>query len=228
MFGVDLLEHDDRYAYSEEWIAIARRIWFEEEPFDFNGKYFNMSGVEGRPKPYGGARPLVMSAGSSPAGRAFAMRHADCLFMIVVDFETLAEETGKIRGMLDPGRKASIYCSGHMVCRPTQKEAEEHYRYYVHDMGDWEGAEHLLQLRRSQQQSVPPDRLAAIRERLVSGLATYPVVGSPDQVAETFGRLKDSGIDGMAFGLVNYIDKLPFVRDELLPRMERLGLREAI
>lgn len=227
MFGVDLLAHDDRYAYSEEWIAIARRIWTEDAPFDFKGKYFNLTGVEGRPKPYGGSRPLVMSAGSSPAGRAFAMRHADCLFMIIVDLETLAEETANIRAMLDPGREAGIYCSGHMVCRPTRKEAEEYYRYYVHDMGDWDGAEHLLRIRQGQQQSVPPDRLATIKERLVSGLATYPVVGDPDRVAESLGRLNRAGIDGMAFGLVNYIEELPFVRDEVLPRMVRLGLREA-
>jgi FMNH2-dependent dimethyl sulfone monooxygenase len=31
----------------------------------------------------------------------------------------------------------------------------------------------------------------------------------------------------MAFGLVNYIDELPYFRDEVLPRMVRLGLREA-
>ena len=227
MFGVRLLEHDDRYAFSEEWIAIARRIWTENEPFDFDGKYFRMTGVESRPKPYGGGRPLVMSAGSSAAGRAFAMRHADCLFMIIVDLEILAAETASIRALTGPGHGAGIYCSGHVVCRPTQKEAEEYYRYYVHDMGDWEGAEHLLQIRQGQQQSVPPERLAQIKERLVSGLATYPVVGSPDRVAAQFLRLSEAGIDGMAFGLVNYIDDLPFVREELLPRMARLGLREA-
>ena len=29
----------------------------------------------------------------------------------------------------------------------------------------------------------------------------------------------------MALGLVNYINELPFIQAELLPRMERLGLR---
>ena len=29
----------------------------------------------------------------------------------------------------------------------------------------------------------------------------------------------------MAFGLVNYINDLPAIRDEVLPRMQRLGLR---
>jgi hypothetical protein len=32
----------------------------------------------------------------------------------------------------------------------------------------------------------------------------------------------------MAIGLVNYIDEFPILRDEILPRMERLGLREPV
>ena len=236
MFGTRLLEHDERYAYSEEWIEISEewieivnRIWAEGAPFDFKGKYFDMTGVQSRPKPHGGGRPLVLSAGSSPAGRAFAMRHADCLFMIIVDIESLAKETASIRAIRDTGEEndAGIYCISHVVCRPTQKEAEEYYHYYVHDMGDWEAAEHLLQIRQGQQQSIPPERFAQIKERFVSGLATYPVVGSPDRVAEAFHDLNNAGIDGMAFGLVNYIDELPYFRDEVLPRMVRLGLREA-
>ena len=33
-----------------------------------------------------------MSAGSSPAGRAFAARHVDCLFMVIADEAKLADE----------------------------------------------------------------------------------------------------------------------------------------
>lgn len=49
----------------------------------------------------------------------------------------------------------------------------------------------------------------------------------PDHVANTFKFLSDAGLDGMAIGLVNYIDDFPFFRAEVLPRMERLGLRTA-
>jgi len=30
----------------------------------------------------------------------------------------------------------------------------------------------------------------------------------------------------MAIGLVNYVDDMPVIRDEILPRMQRLGLRK--
>jgi hypothetical protein len=52
-----------------------------------------------------------------------------------------------------------------------------------------------------------------------------PLVGTYDEVASLFKRMSDAGLDGMAVGLVNYIDEFPILRDEILPRMERLGLR---
>ena len=36
------------------------------------------------------------------------------------------------------------------------------------------------------------------------------------------------GVDGIAIGLVNYIEDFPVLRDEVLPRMERLGLRQPV
>jgi len=35
-----------------------------------------------------------------------------------------------------------------------------------------------------------------------------------------------AGFAGFAFSFVNYNDEFPFFRDEVLPRLERLGLRE--
>ena len=224
MFGITLKEHDERYVYSEEWLAIAKRIWSEPEPFDFDGRYFQLKGVLGKPKPYGGGRPLLMSAGSSPAGRAFASAHADCLFMIINKFETLADDARGVRAAAG-GRKVGVFASGHMMARRTQKEAEEFYHYIVHEMGDWEGAENLIVTRSAQQRSTPPEVLRAMKERAVSGTGTFPIIGSWDYAAETFKRLSDAGLDGMAVGLVNYVTEAPAFYEEVLPRMERLGLR---
>ena len=75
MFGIPLREHDERYDYSAEWVSILKKIYSETEPFDHDGKYFNLKNVDGKPKPWGDGRPMLMSAGSSPAGRSFAVKH---------------------------------------------------------------------------------------------------------------------------------------------------------
>ena len=38
-------------------------------------------------------------------------------------------------------------------------------------------------------------------------------------------ELSRAGLTGIAVSLVNYADELPFFRDEVLPRLERVGLR---
>lgn len=225
MFGLTFNEHEARYAYTEEWIAVAKRVWSEPEPFDHAGTHFTLKGVLSKPKPYGGGRPLLISAGNSPDGRAFAARHADCLFMTVAELETLPAEVAAVRST--PGaasRNVGIFASGHLICRPTAQEAEDYYRYIVYEMGDWEAADHAA-LIRTKGRTTPFETMKRLKERLIGGVGTFPVVGSYDEVARTFKRLSDAGLDGMAVGLVNYVDDLPALRDEVLPRMERLGLR---
>ena len=225
MFGIDLLEHDERYAYTEEWATIVKRIWSESEPFDFDGKYFKLKGVLCKPKPVGGSRPLLMSAGSSPAGRAFAARHADCLFMNIFDLDALPKDVADLRATA-PNSQPGVYASGHIISRATKKETREFYDYIVHEQGDWEAAEHIVSIRISGGgRSIPPEIVRKMTERHVSGIGTMPIVGDYDEVAALFKRMSDAGLDGMAVGLVNYVDEFPILRDEILPRMERLGLR---
>jgi hypothetical protein len=39
-------------------------------------------------------------------------------------------------------------------------------------------------------------------------------------------KMSAAGFAGFAFSFVNYNDEFPFFRNEVLPRLERLGLRE--
>jgi hypothetical protein len=66
-----------------------------------------------------------------------------------------------------------------------------------------------------------------LKARLISG-AGYPMVGSYDDAVETFQTLHSMGLNGLACGMINYIDDFPHIRDELIPRMERAGLREPL
>jgi len=74
----------------------------------------------------------------------------------------------------------------------------------------------------------PLEARARMQERFISGGGTFPIIGSFEQAAETYKRLADAGMNGIAVGLVNYVQEMPYIRDELLPRMERLGLREIV
>ena len=225
MFGVQLRDHDERYAYSAEWVTILDKIYAETAPFDYHGKYFSLKNVEGKPKPWGNGRPLLMSAGSSPAGRSFAVNYTDCLFMVITEEDTIASDVAQVRAV--PGAdKCGLYASGHLLCRRTAKETEEYYHYLVREKGDWEAAEQIIAKRAAGgSQSLSPDIMRRMKERVIGGGATFPVIGSYDEVAEKFLRLSEAGLDGMALILVNYVQEMPILRDEVLPRLERLKLR---
>ncbi len=226
MFGAELREHDDRYGYSEEWVSVLKKLWSEDKPFDYSGKHFNIKNASAKPKPWGGTRPLLMSAGSSPTGRAFATRHVDCLFMVIPDEKKLADEIA----VLKSGRKGlGVFASGHLMCRATPKETKEYYHYLVHEKGDWEAAEAAIRKRiAGDTRSMPHDVIRGMMERFISGGGTFPVIGSYDEVAAKFKFLSDAGLDGMAIATVNYVQEMPIIQNEVLPRLERLGLRQKL
>ena len=51
-----------------------------DDDFDFDGEHIKLKKVRAKPKPYGGTRPLIMNAGSSGSGQAFALRNCDAFF----------------------------------------------------------------------------------------------------------------------------------------------------
>src|SRR5581483_1224449 len=72
MFGRPLAAHELRYEQAQEWISIVRRLWTEDADFDFPGAYYQLKAARSKPKPYGGTMPLLLNAGPSPTGQAFA------------------------------------------------------------------------------------------------------------------------------------------------------------
>jgi dimethylsulfone monooxygenase len=63
------------------------------------------------------------------------------------------------------------------------------------------------------------------RSQYVQGIGGLPIVGDPDHVAAQLIDLSRAGLTGIAASFVNYIDELPFFCAEVLPRLERAGIR---
>jgi alkanesulfonate monooxygenase SsuD/methylene tetrahydromethanopterin reductase-like flavin-dependent oxidoreductase (luciferase family) len=235
MFGVAQRTEADRYPYAQEWIDAVMRIWAEPGEFDFDGAYLHMHGVEGNPKLVGSDRPLMMNAGTSPAGRQYAIRNCDAFFTSTGTM-TFDEVAVKVQTFKDEaraqGRELDVYSDGIVVCRPTRREAEEYFQYAAIDNADWEGIDLRLIRRTNSGKNVGPgdmtmDEYHRHRERWVRGVVGRNMIGDPDTVARQLADLHGAGISGMALNFVNYLDEMPYFRDEVLPRLERLGLRTA-
>jgi FMNH2-dependent dimethyl sulfone monooxygenase len=233
MFGVTQRAHDDRYEFAEEWLAVVKRAWGTEEQFDFKGQFFDLRGVRAKPKACGGTRPLIMNAGSSKAGQAFALRNCDAFFTATgasrASLEGAAKRVEEVKAEARSfGKEIEVYTIGQVICRPTQQQAEDYHHHANVENADWGAIERMLALRGITPQNTPAEDYAAKRKFFAShSIGGYPFVGTPDRIAEELAAISHSGVRGIALSFVNYLDELPYFRDEVLPRLARLGVREA-
>jgi alkanesulfonate monooxygenase SsuD/methylene tetrahydromethanopterin reductase-like flavin-dependent oxidoreductase (luciferase family) len=226
-FGVDLPgEHAERYARAQEWFDFVQKLWHEERAFDWQGKYFHGRGVYGNPRPAQAHIP-ILNAAASQEGRQFAMRNADFLFTPVFDFDqaraTVEDVSGKARAV---GREVGVFTFCTVVCRPSQQEAEDYLDYYANQNADWEAVDYLMQLQGMHAQSFTPEALANFRDRFAAGHGGFPLVGTPEHIADQLEQLSATGVAGTTLAFVDYAAEFPYFRDEVLPRLEARGLRQ--
>lgn len=225
MFGITQREHDTRYEYGQEWWEVVQKIWTKSGPFDYTGKFIKLQGVIGKPKPYKW-RPVVMNAGSSGAGRSFAARNCDFLFTVLLDLEKGKKDVESIKASAAGfDRSIEVFTTSYVVLRPTKKEAIEYHEYYTTEMGDYEAVDHLMELQGLHAQSFPPEAFKTFRQRFLGGHGVYPLIGDPDSVAAELAKISEAGFVGTTITFVNYVKEFPYFRDEVLPRLERMGLR---
>jgi dimethylsulfone monooxygenase len=230
MFGATLRDHEARYEYAQEWLDIVKLAWSPRDDFDFDGHFFKLKGVRAKPKPYGGTRPLLMNAGASATGQAFAIRNCDALFSNISRGISFEQTVGHVSGVhalaRQAGREIDVYTVGVVTCRPTAKEAQDYYRHAVVDNADWAAVDNILAMKNITPQTRSPEEFQRIRDHQANGMGGLPLVGDPDAVARDMARLAESGLRGIAVSFVNYLDELPYFCAEVLPRLARAGLRD--
>jgi alkanesulfonate monooxygenase SsuD/methylene tetrahydromethanopterin reductase-like flavin-dependent oxidoreductase (luciferase family) len=229
MFGVQQRDHELRYRYGNAWLAVLERLWSDDTtPFDVENEFFHMRGLVAEPKPYGTTRPLTMNAGASPVGREFGISHCDLIFTPLTDTATGADDVASAEARArELGKTVGVCCNGFVVCRPTQREADEYLRYYAEENADWAAVDRLLALNGVQSKSYRPEHYLMFRTRWSAGHGGYPIVGDPDRVADELAKIAAAGYYGFCFSFVNYLSEFPYFRDEVLPRLVARGLRSA-
>ena len=229
MFGATLRDHETRYDYAQEWLDVIKLAWSPCEDFDFDGQFIKLKGVRAKPKPYGGTRPLIMNAGASPTGQAFAIRNCDALFSNVsngISFDETAHHVANVRAAArQDGRDIGVYTVGVVTCRPTVREARDYWHHCVVDNADWRAVDNILAMKNVTPDKHAPQEFQRLRNHQANGMGGLPLVGDPDAVARQMAQLAAAGLTGIAVSFVNYLDELPYFCAEILPRLARLGLR---
>jgi alkanesulfonate monooxygenase SsuD/methylene tetrahydromethanopterin reductase-like flavin-dependent oxidoreductase (luciferase family) len=180
-----------------------------------------------------------MSAGISPKGRDFAGQAADLLFTSVSNMQRAPEIVKSVHEFAARyGRKIDVFTTCHIVCRPTRKEAEDFYYYYAEEMADRASLAYIVQQKqatagsdtsKTERADTNPEANARKRGRVHAGTfpGCYMIVGTPDDVADEMIEMSGAGLAGASICFLDYLAAMPYFIQEVLPRLERAGLRES-
>jgi alkanesulfonate monooxygenase SsuD/methylene tetrahydromethanopterin reductase-like flavin-dependent oxidoreductase (luciferase family) len=225
MFGTGLSERG--YAQAAEWIDILERVYGATVPVDFDGEFYQLHQAVSRPSSVQKPRPVTMNAAFGPAGRDFAAAHCDCLF---TSFGVMADGPRHVLDIQARAAKADraigVFTIGHVVCRPSQDEAEAYYHRYTVEHADDAALDYHIE----QKMKAGGDNkeLAQYRQRFAGGTGSYPLVGTPAKIAADLATMHAQGYQGIALSFVNYKDELPYFCETVVPLLEAQQLRVAM
>lgn len=166
----------------------------------------------------------MMNAGSSPAGRQFAIQYSDMHFDAITNLEDSRARIAETKRLARAhGRAIQVWTPVGIVCRPTQQEADA-YMQRVIAHADW-GAIGYLRGMQAREGRAPTTTVPNQVARRILARGAYCVIGDPDTVAEELCALHAIGFDGLAINFVAYLAELPYFAATVLPRLEQQGLR---
>ena len=232
MFGTVMMSHEDRYACAEEWLTIIKRLWTQDESFDYEGKFFKITKGYLAPKPIQRPYPAVMNAGASERGRHFACKHADLVFTVIrtggLD-EVRAHVQAYHTMARDYGREIRVWTVANIVQGETEQEARDFYRYYVHDKGDWQAARNMIDTFAAEinARNIPPERLKAYQEAFIAGWGGFPLIGTKEQIVDGWRDLSRAGLDGVLLAWPRFEHGMREFRDVTYPLIKQAGLRDS-
>jgi alkanesulfonate monooxygenase len=232
----DYLDHDQRYARTDEYLGILRRIWTDAKPFDHEGQFYRFEQGFSEVKPAQKPHVPIYFGGASDVAIEVAGKHADVYALWGESLEQVRELTTRVRAeAARHGRSIRFSVS----FRPILAETED---------AAWKRAEGILERTRAlrvqqgysrggPQQSEGARRLLAaadkgerVDKRLWTAIAketggrsnSTALVGTPEQVADALLDYYDLGVTTF---LIRGFDPLEDVVDygrTLIPRVREL------
>jgi len=205
----DFLDHDERYARTQEFMQVVRKAWTNEKGWDHDGKYYKVEGGNVFPRPYQKANPPFYFGGASDAAKVVGAEEADIylLWGETVDMVRERIEDMKQRAAA-AGRTLRFGLRIHVIARETDAEARDAAEALIaevpdrfqemvtkhHAGGDSEGEKRQRELVAAAEDNWLTDHLWAGIGKARLGVGTA-LVGSGESVARCLQEYIDLGID---------------------------------
>ncbi len=194
-YGLPFDSHDERYARTEEWLAVVKGLW-NRPRFSHEGRYYKIDEAILSPKPRSTPWPRIYAGGESEAAKNFIASEADAYLM---HGDPPARVTAKIEDMrrrrenLVPGAPPmSFGVAGYVVCRENEELAGREVSRITNVRATAAGYANYEQWLAGTQldQRVSLEDYSVSNRGLRSGL-----VGTPGRIADRCGEFEAAGVD---------------------------------
>ncbi|HEX4790613.1 MAG TPA: LLM class flavin-dependent oxidoreductase [Actinospica sp.] len=231
----DWLDHDRRYARTDEFLSVLRGAW-SGTPFDFAGEHYRTAGATVGRVP--GPEPTLFLGGASDAAALVSARHADVHLVWGEPPKAVAEQIQRVRDAAAAeggGRVPRFGIRFHVITRDTPEQAWTETDRLLAAMDPRAIA--VAQERFRASVSVGQRRMAELHGGSKDGLEIHPnvwagfgllrrhagtaLVGSHEQVAERIEEYRALGIDHFILSGQPHLEEAYRVAEDVLPLLSR-------
>lgn len=239
------LDHDERYALTDEYWSIWRRL-MQGETVTYKGKYFSLENAKLNLPPVQRPYPELFFGGSSEPALKVAARQVDTYLTWGEPVEKAKEKVEKLRALAKlEGRTLKFGIRLNVIVRETREEAWQAAEWLFNKMD--KSAIDINLARQRSSDSVGQSRMTALFDNktvtsakdleiapdlwaglgLVRGGPGTALVGDPETVAARLQEYKDAGFDTFILSGYPLLEEAYRVSDLLLPLLPING-REAV
>jgi alkanesulfonate monooxygenase len=239
-YGSDL-DHDARYAYTDEWLP-AWKAALAGEDLDIDGEYIKVHGRALRLSPVQRPHPPLWFGGSSPAALETAARHVDLHLSWGEPPPQTAEKIGALRELAAAEGRDDLRFGIrlYLIVRDTDEQAWAEADWLMAGMDD--DVVRRMHAATAGSESVGQQRINALRQgngagkpRHARDLEVYPslwagiglvrpgpgtaIVGSPETVLRTIQEYREAGISAFIFSGIPLLEEAYRVAESILPEL---------
>lgn len=238
-YGDTVVDRSDRYARTQEFIHLVRRLW-TEEAVTHDGQFYTLNDATLGARPFAvGERtqPTLYFGGASAEAERVAAAEADVQLFWGETYAAVAERIARLQALSgEVGRTHAPLQFGLRVTVVVRETSEEAWRVAPERVAGMHEESQAKVWRENHRQSVGQDRLIALADEgdvLDDVLYTAPgrlggqgagttwLVGSFQEVADALNRYRSLGVTHFILSDTPYLAEVERVGQKLLPLLQR-------
>jgi alkanesulfonate monooxygenase len=215
--GIEFAEHDERYVYGREWLAIVESL-LRGESVSASGRYFQVHDYQLHPADPYRARPRIYIGGESEPARALAADLGDVWFINgqpLPDVKRLIED---LRRRARAGAALRFGLSAFVIARETEEEARENYEHLL-ALAAKDAEIRAVQQANTDDQVVMKQTMAKFEKVGTNGGTAAGLVGSYANIAERIRQFHAVGIETLLLQFQPFEQEMRRFAEHVMPRL---------